>query len=67
MKERNSIINKNMLELKLAAIYNDLVDIPKVPFKKINECDYLYGSIRVTITQDPKSGIHLNGKIQIFY
>ena len=61
-KERSSIINKNILEFKLAAIYFDLPNLPRVEFKKINETDYLYGSKRVTIVVDPRNGNNLTGK-----
>ena len=59
-KERNSILNKNILDFKLAAIYNELGNLPQVAFKKINETDYLYGSIRVTVNTDRSN--NLSGK-----
>lgn len=62
-------MNKNILEFKLASIYLELSNLPQVPFKKINETDYLYGSIRVTIKPDPRNANELHGKklIKFFY
>lgn len=60
--ERNSIKNKNLLDYKLVSIYNSNPNLNLIEFKKINEKEYLYGTIKVTVNIDYKNPVNLSGK-----
>jgi hypothetical protein len=60
-------MNKNNLETKLSNIYNDLINIPKIEFKKINENEYFYGSVKVKINNDTKNTNNITGNFFILF
>ena len=55
-------MNKNYLENKLFSIYSSIHNMPQIEFKKINETDYLFGTLKITINIDFKNPNNLTGK-----
>ena len=58
---------KNNLEFKICAIYNDSPNLPQIEFKKINENDFIYGSMKVKITHDARNTNNVTGIIFYYF
>ncbi len=63
LKKKTSILNKNILETKLLGIYSCNQSIPQIEFKKINDYDYLYGTMKIIIKIDVKNPNIITGKL----
>jgi len=56
-------MNRNYLENKLLSIYLNYANIPQIEFKKINENEFLYGTLKISLTVDRKNPLNVTSKI----